>query len=59
MALAWLLRHEGVIVIPKAANPNHVRENHAALDLDLSAEELTKLDRAFPKPRHKGRLEMI
>lgn len=59
VALAWLLRHEGVIVIPKAANPNHVRENHTALGLDLSAEELTKLDRAFPKPRRKGRLEMI
>jgi len=59
VALAWLLRHDGVIVIPKAADPGHVRDNCAALDLVLSHEELTALDRAFPKPRRKGRLEMI
>jgi diketogulonate reductase-like aldo/keto reductase len=59
IALAWLLRHEGTIVIPKAADPDHVRENRAALDLKLSHDELTKLDRIFPRPRHKGRLEMI
>jgi diketogulonate reductase-like aldo/keto reductase len=59
IALAWLLRHDGTIVIPKAADPDHVRENRAALDLKLSHDELTKLDRIFPRPRHKGRLEMI
>jgi diketogulonate reductase-like aldo/keto reductase len=59
VALAWLLRHDGVIVIPKAADPTHVRDNHAALDVELTAAELTTLDRAFPRPRQKGRLEMI
>ncbi len=59
IALAWLLRHEGTIVIPKAADLDHVRENRAALDLKLSHDELTKLDRIFPRPRHKGRLEML
>jgi len=59
IALAWLLRHDGFIVIPKAADPDHVRENRAALDLKLSHEELTRLDRIFPRPRHKGRLEML
>jgi len=59
IALAWLLRHDGFIVIPKAADPDHVRENRAALDLKLGHEELTRLDRIFPRPRHKGRLEML
>jgi diketogulonate reductase-like aldo/keto reductase len=59
IALAWLLRQENVIVIPKAADPDHVRDNCAALDLDLSAEELATLDRAFPRPRRPGRLEML
>jgi diketogulonate reductase-like aldo/keto reductase len=59
VALAWLLRHDGVVVIPKAADPNHVRDNRAALDLELTAAELTTLDRVFPRPRQKGRLEMI
>lgn len=59
IALAWLLRHEGVIVIPKAADTNHVRDNRAALDLTLTPPELAALDRAFPRPRKRGRLEMI
>jgi diketogulonate reductase-like aldo/keto reductase len=59
VALAWVLRHDGAIAIPKAANPDHVRDNRAALDLELTAAEATMLDRAFPRPRQKGRLEMI
>jgi diketogulonate reductase-like aldo/keto reductase len=58
VALAWLLRQDDFIVIPKAADPDHVRDNAKALDLALSGEELAALDRAFPRPRH-GRLEML
>jgi diketogulonate reductase-like aldo/keto reductase len=58
VALAWLIRQEGVFAIPKAADPDHVRDNAAALDLDLSTDELAALDQAFPRPRH-GRLEML
>ena len=36
--------------IPKAATPAHVRENRAALDLELTREDLATLDRAFPPP---------
>ncbi len=50
VALAWLLHQEGVVAIPKAARPDHVRENRAALDLELTHEELKELDRAFPPP---------
>jgi diketogulonate reductase-like aldo/keto reductase len=50
VALAWLLHQEGVVVIPKAARPDHVRENRAALDLELTPEELKELDRTFPPP---------
>jgi diketogulonate reductase-like aldo/keto reductase len=59
MALAWLLRQDGVVVIPKAADPRHVRENRAALDLDLTAEEMAALDRAFPPPGRARPLEML
>jgi diketogulonate reductase-like aldo/keto reductase len=58
VALAWLLQQEGVIVIPKAAQEPHVRENRAALDLRLTDEDLTDLDQAFPPPRKKTALEM-
>lgn len=59
IALAWLLNQEGVVAIPKAAHPDHVRQNRAALDLELTAEELQELDRAFPPPAARKPLEMI
>ncbi|HLN60236.1 MAG TPA: aldo/keto reductase [Symbiobacteriaceae bacterium] len=59
VALAWLFRQEGVMVIPKAGRLEHVRENRAALDLQLSAEDVFELNQAFPAPTRKAPLEMI
>lgn len=59
IALAWLLHQEGVVVIPKAAQADHVRENRAALELELTAQELQELDRAFPPPKRRKPLEML
>ena len=59
VALAWLLRQDGVIAIPKAGTPEHVRENRAALDLRLSKSDLVTLDRAFPAPTEPTPLEVI
>ncbi len=59
LALAWLLAREPVMVIPKAGRPEHVRENRAALDLELTPEELAELDRAFPPPDRAKPLEML
>jgi diketogulonate reductase-like aldo/keto reductase len=59
VALAWLLRQEDMMVIPKATNAAHVRENRAALDLSLSPADLAELDGAFPAPRGARPLEML
>jgi diketogulonate reductase-like aldo/keto reductase len=59
VALAWLLVQPGTIVIPKATDPAHVRDNFAALDLKLTEDDLTDLDRAFPPPHRKYALEML
>ena len=59
VALAWVLRQERVIAIPKAGTRAHVRENRAALDLQLSQQDLAALDKAFPPPTRKQPLEMI
>jgi diketogulonate reductase-like aldo/keto reductase len=59
VALAWLLRQEGVIVIPKAARLEHVRDNRGALDVALTEEDLAALDRAFPPPKGKRSLGML
>jgi diketogulonate reductase-like aldo/keto reductase len=58
VALAWVLRHPGVITIPKATQPEHVHANLKALDVKLDAEDLAALDAAFPPPKRAGPLEM-
>ncbi len=59
VALAWLLRQEDMLVIPKAASEAHVRENRAALDVALSPADLAELGDAFPPPRRAQPLEML
>ena len=59
VALAWVLRHDGVVTVPKAGTPGHVRENCGALELRLTEEDLGELDRAFPPPTALQPLEML
>ena len=59
VAIAWTLRAPGVISIPKASNPEHVRQNAAARDLRLADTNLAELDAAFPPPKRKQRLAML
>jgi diketogulonate reductase-like aldo/keto reductase len=59
VALAWLLRQDGMIVIPKATKPEHVRDNRGAADLALDAADLAALDRAFPPPKGRTSLGML
>jgi diketogulonate reductase-like aldo/keto reductase len=59
IALAWLLRQPGTIVIPKAARQDHVRENRGALDVTLDDEDLAAIDRAFPPPKGRTALGML
>ena len=59
VALAWLLRQDGMIVIPKATRLEHVRENQAALDLKLTDDDLAALDHAFPPPKSRSPLGML
>jgi diketogulonate reductase-like aldo/keto reductase len=58
IALAWLLRQDQVVVIPKSSNPDHVQLNRQAADIMLTAEDLTQLDKAFPRPRKGTPLDM-
>ena len=58
VALAWVLAQSGVMAIPKAVQEAHLRENLAAADLALSAQDLAALDLSFPPPRRKTALAM-
>ena len=43
IALAWLVVQPRVITIPMSYNPQHIRENFEAADMDLSEEEFKTL----------------
>jgi diketogulonate reductase-like aldo/keto reductase len=58
VALAWLLHQPDVIVIPKAGKELHTRENHGALALTLTDQDLIEFDHAFPTLHGKVALEM-
>ena len=58
IALAWGLRHPDSIVIPKAVKSEHIRQNVSALDIKLTPEDMAEIDKAFPPPKAKTRLEM-
>ena len=58
VALAWVIREDGVVAIPKAADPKHVRENRGAADIKLTKRDLAELDESFPPPNGKKPLEM-
>jgi diketogulonate reductase-like aldo/keto reductase len=59
LALAWVLAQPGVVTIPKSASRERVKENFGALEVELSADVLAELDRAFPPPKNRQSLEML
>jgi diketogulonate reductase-like aldo/keto reductase len=59
IAIAFSLRLPGMISIPKASDPAHVRANAAAASLTLTDSDLAELDAAFPAPKRKQALGMI
>lgn len=58
-ALAWLLKTDDVIVIPKSAHRRRLEENFRALDIRLTAAQLAELDVIFPPPAGARALEML
>jgi len=57
--LAWVIRQQGVLAIPKASSVAHVQQNAAALSINLTNEELSIIDRAFPAPQTKTALDVV
>ena len=60
VALRFLLRHPNMFTIPKSATLAHVEENAGAGDLQLTEDEIRRIDEAFPtrKPR-RGHLPVL
>jgi diketogulonate reductase-like aldo/keto reductase len=51
VVLNFLTRRPSLFTIPKASQPDHVRENAAALDFSLTDADVAAIDRAFKPPR--------
>jgi diketogulonate reductase-like aldo/keto reductase len=47
VALNWVLQHDSVVAIPKAANTDHLRENAEVVEWKLESEDYQKLAKAF------------
>jgi aryl-alcohol dehydrogenase-like predicted oxidoreductase len=48
LALAWVLHQEGVVAIPGTKRRTYLEENVAAVDVELTADDLAALDEAAP-----------
>jgi diketogulonate reductase-like aldo/keto reductase len=59
VVLRFLTRHDGVFTIPKSSDPAHTEENAGSFEFELTAEDMTAIDRAFPAPDHDVPLGMI
>ncbi len=52
VALAWLLRQDDVVALPRSSSKDHIADNLAALDLVLTDEQVARLDE-LPKDRRQ------
>ncbi|WP_274655415.1 aldo/keto reductase [Paenibacillus humicola] len=57
--LAWSVRSGSVLALPKASTAEHVKQNAAAFELELTEADLKALDAAFPRPARKVPLDII
>src|SRR5579871_2783737 len=59
VALAFLVRRPALFTIPKAAQSDHVEEIAGAGELVLAADEVARLDAAFPLARQQRGLPIL
>ncbi|EHI97576.1 aldo/keto reductase [Clostridium sp. DL-VIII] len=59
IALAWTIRENDIISIPKAASVEHVIENAKAASIILSPSDIARLDKIFKKPSRKMPLDIV
>ena len=57
--LNFLTRDPGVVTIPKAADPEHTRENSGGSGWTLTPEQTGMIERAFPAPTRDTPLGML
>lgn len=59
LLLAWTIREDNLLTVPKASSRQHVLENAAVAAVVLSSDDQFRLDDAFPRPAWQVPLDMI
>lgn len=59
LALAWVLRQQNAVAIPKTVHPERLKENLDSANLVLDSNLLEALNRIFPAPTQKKPLMVI
>jgi diketogulonate reductase-like aldo/keto reductase len=59
VALAFVVQSRALFTIPKAGRVEHVEDNAAAADLRLSAADIARIERAFPRGRRPRELPTL
>jgi diketogulonate reductase-like aldo/keto reductase len=59
VALRFLVREPHVFAIPKASRAEHAEDNARAAQLALGADEIARIERAFPRGRRRKGVPMI
>ncbi len=57
--LAFAIRHEHTIALPKASKIGHISDNLGSLRIKLTDEDLSAIDAAFPAPAAKKVLDIL
>ena len=57
--LAFVLTQPNMIAIPKAGQVRHMKENIDCLKMELTGDQLTRLNDAFPSPNRKQHLDIV
>ncbi|MDD7320750.1 MAG: aldo/keto reductase, partial [Firmicutes bacterium] len=57
LLLAFVLRYDDMVAIPKAVGFDHVEENARAAEIHLTEEDLEELSISFPAPTEKIPME--
>ena len=59
VALAFIVQSRPLFAIPKAGRPDHVEENAVAAAVRLTATDIARLERAFPRGRRPRELPTL
>ncbi len=59
LLLAWCVRNNDVLTIPKTSSTDHFVSNLKAIDIDFTPDELELIDKIYPKPTKEEPLDTI